>query len=351
MSEKTEKPTHKKLRDAREQGQVAKSKDFTQLVLLMAMFGYSLANADSIIKTLSEAMLVPASLHGMPFREAMAIASAHMVRVLIELTLPYLLIILVLGVGAEMVQTGVLFSFKALAPSGKKLDVVANVKQMFSAKNFLEFLKSLLKVVIISTLVYALLRDSFDPLLKIPMANVFGAGEAMVSLLTTMIIYTTAAYGAIACFDLAYQRYSYIKGLMMSIEEVKQEYKQMEGDPHIKGKRKHLAKELAMEGMTDNTRRASVVVTNPTHFAVAIRYAPDKYPLPIVVAKGANAVAGRIVAIAREEGIPVMQNVPLARALMATAQLNQYIPSELIEPVAEVLRGLEQLVNQREMRL
>jgi type III secretion protein U len=162
-----------------------------------------------------------------------------------------------------------------------------------------------------------------------------------------MVATTFIAYGVIAVFDFAYQRYSHIKGLMMSMDEIKQEYKQMEGDPHVKGHRRQLAQEIAMGEMVEKTRKASVVVTNPTHYAVALYYDEEETPLPIVLSKGQDLVAQQIVRVAKEEGIPVMQNVPLTRALMSTAEIDQYIPSELIEPVAEVLRALQRMADER----
>jgi len=134
----------------------------------------------------------------------------------------------------------------------------------------------------------------------------------------------------------------------MSKEEVKQEYKEMEGDPHIKHKRKHLHQEMVMHGATGQARKASVVVTNPTHLAVALYYEPDETPLPLVLAKGEGTLAEAMMQAAREAGVPVMQNIPLARALMAQAQPDQYIPSELIEPVAEVLRLVRKLAAEQE---
>ncbi|MNR04281.1 Yop protein translocation protein U [compost metagenome] len=125
---------------------------------------------------------------------------------------------------------------------------------------------------------------------------------------------------------------------MMSKEDIKQEFKEMEGDPHIKHKRKHLHQEMVMHGAVASARKATVLVTNPTHLAIAIYYQPDETPLPRVLAKGEGALAEQMMKAAREAGVPVMQNIPLARALMATAAADQYIPSELIEPVAEVLR-------------
>ena len=345
--EKTERPTDHRLRQAREEGQVCKSKDLTQTVLLSALFGYTFAASDEIVKTFADIMLAPSKVYGMSFRGAVSIMVSQTVDSLLRFLLPYLLIVVVIGILAETMQTGILFAPKALEPKVDKLNPIANLQQMFSGKNIVEFLKSNLKVLFLSALVAKVIRDALDPMLKIPAAGIHGVGVAMADMMVTLTIYTFVAYGVIALFDFAYQRHSYIKGLMMSMEEIKQEYKQMEGDPHVKSHRRHLAQEIAMGETVERTRKASAVVTNPTHLAVAIYYEEGQTPLPIVLSKGQDLVAHQMVHVAREEGIPVMQNIPLARALMSTAEIDQYIPAELIEPVAEVLRAIRRMAEQR----
>jgi type III secretion protein U len=346
-SEKTEQPTDHKLRQAREDGQVPKSKDFTQTLLMGALFSYTLVDSSNLVRLLGQMIVFPAQIYGMDFRDAAAMEVSLLLHNAIELLMPYILIVLIVGIFAEMVQTGVLFSFKSLMPKADKLNPVANLKQMFSMKNIIEFVKSNLKVAFLTILVYFVVRDSLAPLIKIPPAGIGAVGLALAAMLKKLVIYTFVGFGAIALFDLVYQRYSYIKGLMMSMEEIKQEYKQMEGDPHVKGHRRELAKEIAMGEMTQKTRKASVVVTNPTHLAVALYYEEGKTPLPIVLSKGEGLIAKEIVRIAKEEGIPVMQNIPVARALFKTAHIDQYIPSELVEPVAEVLLALKRLAQDR----
>jgi type III secretion protein U len=147
--------------------------------------------------------------------------------------------------------------------------------------------------------------------------------------------------------DFIWQRMQYRKQLMMSKDEVKQEYKQMEGDPHIKHHRRHLHQELLQSGAVEKSRTASVLVTNPTHLAIALHYDKDETPLPVVLAMGEGALAERMIAAAREAGVPVLQNIPLAHALFDTAHVDQYIPSDLIEPVAQVLRLVRDLAQGR----
>ncbi len=345
-SEKTEQPTEHKIRKAREEGQVAKSKDFTQALLVGAMFGYMLGNAEYLIKTFSEIMRFPAQLYGMSFLDAVRIEIDQMLISAAKILLPFLVLGIVIAIFGEMIQTGLLLAFKALIPKGDKLNPVTNLKQMFSMKNIVEFLKSILKVIFLSILIAMVIRDSLNTLILLPAHGLAAAREALGDMMKTLIIYSFIAFGAIALADLVFQRYNHRKQLMMSMEEIKQEYKQLEGDPHMKGHRKSMAKEIAMGEMVLKTRKSSAVVTNPTHLAVALYYEAEETPLPIVVAKGKNDIAHQMVKMARECGIPVMQNITLARALTTSANIDEYIPSEFIEPVAGFLIALRRLQAQ-----
>lgn len=346
--EKTEQPSSKKLRDARQKGQVAHSKDFTQVILMLALFGYLLMAGPTLMRSMGEMILLPAQLHGMPFRNALALALEQMFHEGAMLLMPFLLIVICIGIFGETLQVGILFAFESLKPSAKKLNVVDNLKNMFSSKNLVEFVKSCLKVVFLSALVFFVVRDALDPLTKLPSGGVVAIGLAVAEMMRVMVINVVLCFGAIALADLAWQRYHHRKELMMSKEEQKQEYKEMEGDPHIKGKRRHMAQEIAMGGgMPAKTRKASVVVTNPTHIAVALYYREDETPLPTVLAKAEDAIALQMKAVALEEGIPVLENVPLARALYSSTPVDHAIPTELIEPVAEVLRLVRQMAQDR----
>lgn len=344
-SEKTEQPTDQKLREAREEGNVAKSKDFTETVLMGGLIAYALGAIGAIFATLSEMMLMPAQLYGMAFRDALAMLTTGVLYKAVEVLLPFLVLVLALGIGVEALQTGMNVSFKALVPKGDRLNPITNLQQMFSMKNLMEFVKSAFKLVVLSVIVYLIVRDSIDPLSKIPLAGIGAAGLVFGEMMYVLTIYTFVAFAVIAVLDLAWQRYQYTKGLMMSMEEIKQEYKQMEGDPHVKGHRREFAKELILGNDVEKTRDATVVVTNPTHLAVALYYVEGETPLPMVLAKGEGANAQAMRRVAEEEGIPVLRDVPLARALMSQAQINQYIPSELIEPVAQLLVTLRRMAE------
>lgn len=344
-SEKTEQPTEHKIRKAREDGQVAKSKDFTQTLLMGALLGYMLADSEGIIKNLVEMMVLPSQLYGMEFRDALRILIDQSLSIFVKILMPFILLVIVVGIFSEMIQTGPLLAFKALMPKGDKLNPVSNLQQMFSMKNIVECIKSIIKVCFLSAIIYFVLRDSFQPLILIPASGLAAAGVAVADMLKTLVIYSFIGFGAMSLLDLIWQRYQHIKNLMMSMDEIKQEYKQLEGDPHVKSHRKGLAKEIAMGEMVLKTRKSSVVVTNPTHLAIALYYEPSVTPLPVVLAKGQDGLAFQMVDMAKQYGIPVMQNINLARALMSFAKIDQYIPSDLIEPVAEILVALRRLAE------
>lgn len=348
MSEKTEQPTAKKLREAREKGEVAKSKDFTQTVLVVALFAYMLASGSRLVDKLGQLVLLPFAYLHHDFDAAINNLLDEFFSETVALTLPFLLIVLILGVFVEALQTGLLISFKSLMPSAKKLNVAANAKNMFSKKNLVEFLKSLLKIGIITWVLYDLILRQLPTLMLLPYKDIPVLGAVFGGILKTLIIYTGLAYVVLSLADLLWQRHQYTKGLMMSKDEVKQEYKGMEGDPHIKSQRKHLHMELMQNDATEKARQATVLVTNPTHYAIALNYQEGETPLPLVMAKGEGALAQRMIDAAREAGVPVMQNIPLAHALFDTGQINQYIPSDLIEPVAAVLRLITDLAQSQE---
>jgi len=341
--EKTEPPSQKKLRDARQKGDVAHSKDFTQTLLILALLGYMLGNGGGIIASLERLMLVPAALAGQPFEMALKTALSAALDEAVTLMLPFLLIVLGVGLFGEFLQVGVVFAFEKIKPSAKKLNAIDNLKNMFSKRNLVEFLKSAVKIGFLSTLVTLVVRDALPQLMAVPHSGLAGLQMGVSAMLRTLLANMALAYVVIALADFTWQRMQYRKQLMMSKEEVKQEYKEMEGDPHIKSMRKRLHQEMVMQGAVGSARKATVLVTNPTHLAVALYYEPNETPLPVVLAKGEGALAEQMMQAAREAGVPVMQNIELAHALMADAQPDQYIPSELIEPVAQVLRLVRKL--------
>lgn len=346
MSEKTEQPTPKRLREAREKGDVCKSQDIAPALTVLAVGVYLAANGESIFQTLSAMVSLPMTFIALPFDEAMARAVPLMIDASISLVLP--LVGLVMGVAFLGIigQVGVLFAPKAAMPKLENLDPKKWFQKVFSAKNFFELAKNIIKVGVLGFVVLTVLRDYLPILFEMPKRGISAMWTVLGNAASDLILLAAGAFCVIAGLDFLYQKYKYNQSHMMSKDEVKREYKESEGDPHIKSKRKQLHKEMASQNTLNNVRKAKVLVTNPTHYAVALDYEKGRTPLPVILAKGEGLLAQRMMQIAKEEGIPVMQNVPLARALFRDGTENAYIPQDLIGPVAEVLRWVQSL-NER----
>lgn len=343
MSEKTEQPTPKRLRESREKGQVAHSKEAVSAAMIIAVFGYFWATWDGYVAGLKELVLLPVDLYGLPFADAAKRLFDLLLVKCAQLVLPVLGLAVAVAILANFAQVGVLLAFESIKPDLKKINPAQGIKKIFSVKNVVEALKSILKIGFLSILLYRVIKDGLGDLLRIPYHDLASLSGLLAALMKQTALYSAMAFIAIAAADYAFQRFQHLKELKMSKDEVKREYKEMEGDPHIKSKRKQLHHQLVMGGIEQQVKKATVVVTNPTHVAVALYYEPGKTPLPVIKAKGENLIARRIKEIAQREGIPIMENVPLARGLLAQGEVDQYIPSELIGAVAEVLRWVQSL--------
>lgn len=343
MSEKTEQPTPKRLREAREKGDVCKSQDVPAALSVLAIAVYLVVRSDAIFETLSVMTVAPMNVMARPFAEALPLASTVVVRCFFQLVFPVIALVIAVSILSNMAQVGVLFAFKAAMPKLDNISPSKWFKKVFSIKNAVEFLKNIIKVTVLSFVVWKVMDKHLQMLFSIFNGNVGHVWVVLGQAAKDLLFYAAGAFCAIAAVDYLFQRWQYTKQHMMSKDEVKREYKEMEGDPLIKSKRKQLHQELISQNTLSNVRKSKVLVTNPTHIAVALDYEKDKTPLPIIVAKGEGLLAQRMMEIAREEGIPIMHNVPLARGLFEQGAENAYIPKELIEPVAEVLRWVQSL--------
>jgi type III secretion protein U len=343
VSDKTEPPTPKKLREAREKGQVAKSRDLVQALLFIVIFAVLMINIQDTTKTLGRLMVLPGDLYTLPFLVALRELGTAAINAFFAVAAPILGAVIITGIAGNMVQTGVLLAFKAMKPDLNKLNPGAQLKNMFSTKNLLEFVKNIVKVVVLGVILYLVIMADLRDLLLSATCGLNCALAIGGKMLTQVIMYAAVVFMIVAGADYFLQYTQHMNSLKMSKDEVKREYKEMEGDPLIKGKRKQFHHELMMESTRDRVRQSSVLVTNPTEIAIAILYDAERTPLPIVTAKGEGLLAQRMRAVAEEEGIPIMENVPLARSLLEEAPVDQFIPSSLIEPVAEVLRWLQGL--------
>lgn len=347
MAEKTEPPSQKKLRDARKKGNVAHSKEVVTTAIMIALFSYFWVSWGSFVQQTTQILVFPPQFYTMPFREALKLSFDIGLKMVTAILVPVLGIAVLVTIVANVAMVGFMLAGEAAKPSLDKLNPASGIKRIFGMKNLIENLKSIVKTVFLCVLLYILIKNAVGPLITAPVCGMPCLESVLADVMKTLVIYTTVGFIILAAIDYGWTKWKYTKDLMMSMEEVKQEYKESEGDPHVKGHRKQLAQEIAMGDEGHAVKNASVVVTNPTHIAVALRYEPGKTPLPMVVAKGERLNAERIIAIAREAGVPVMQNIPLARSLFEESAVDTYIPSDLIEPVAEVLRWVRALKDEQ----
>ncbi|MDO1583192.1 type III secretion system export apparatus subunit SctU [Rhizobium oryzicola] len=335
--EKTELPTPKKERDAREKGQVARSQEAVTTISLFATVACIWLSWGAITSAIIGIFDQTARLATGDFQANAVIGIVYTFREGAVVLLPVLGVVILAGIAANYVQFGSLFTFDSIMPKLEKISPAAGFKRIFSMNSVVELLKSNLKIIFLSILLYYVIRNAIGPFL-----NSLQCGIACIATITTSILFQTLTYSAlafiiVAAADFAWQKHTHIKSLMMSKDEVKREYKESEGDPHIKGKRKQLAQELIMGDGGTAARKGAAVVVNPTHFAVVIDYRPGETPLPLVTAKGRNAQAHYLRTEAEKAGVPIFRNVALARALFADAALHEPIPDDLFDAVAEVL--------------
>jgi type III secretion protein U len=344
--EKTEMPTPKRLRDARKKGQVSKSTDVISTTLLIGIFSYIGMGWDSHVQKLMEMLVFPVQYIGCDFRMAISQVIPGIFSKVFGTVLPILGIGIVLAVMANCAQIGLIFTGETVKPDLKKINPAEKVKNIFSKKNIFEFLKSTLKIIFLGMLIYFVIKNLISDLLLLPFTGMKGTYEILGPLMRRFAYNVFFAYIVVAAADFVFQKKDFMNKMMMSKDEVKREYKESEGDPQIKSKRKQIHREMIEQGgAAQKTKQSSVLVTNPEHMAVAVYYNPKSsgIVLPVVLAKGKGHVAEEMIEVAKREGIPIMRNIPLAHSLMDSAEIMQYIPTELIEPVAEVLRWVYEM--------
>ena len=340
---KTEPPTQKRLRDARKKGQVAKSKEVVSASSIIFLLAYLWFSSDYYMEKFRELIALPVTTYGIDFDAALGEIVVETFKFAVILTLPVVGITLIVGIAANFFQIGALFAPEVLKEGLKKINPAQALKNIFSRKNLVELIKSILKIVFLGYLIYLALRHNIGNLLEIPRCGLGCLLPIFGSLMGKIITYAIIAFIIVAVADYFFQKHDYIKNLKMTKDEVKREFKEMEGSPEIKSHRRQLFQEIISSQVVNNVNRSSVIITNPTRMAIGIYYDEEETPLPVVTFKEQGAMAKRVIEIAREKGIPVMENVPLAHALMDQANINQYIPSDLIKPVAEVLRVIQEL--------
>ncbi len=337
--EKTEKATSKKRQDARKEGNVLQSKEIGIAASVLGIFAFVRIMAEFMMKHILGFFQNSFELVGTyeVNTETVIPLFIDVVTVLVCVVGPIMAVAVVLGVIPTIAQTKGLFTMKAVRPKFSNLNPLSGIKKLFSMQAVVGILKGLIEVTVIGVMVYTEIKDRLPQILAMTKAGIM-QGIAYTGLAiydVVMIICVLLVF--VAAGDYLFQWWSYEKKLRMSKQEVKEEYKQTEGDPKIKGKIKQKQREMAQRRMMQDVPSADVVVRNPTHYAVALKYDQDKNKAPMVVAKGKDFLALRIVKIAEQNDVYCMENPPLARALYAQVDLGREIPYELYDAVAEVL--------------
>ncbi|EAV41331.1 translocation protein in type III secretion [Stappia aggregata IAM 12614] len=335
--EKTEQPTHKKLRDARKKGQVARSQDLVTTISLLGVIAYLWLAWDYNFAKFVEMLDIVAALHGAGFRASAFNALQAMFDISIVVVLPLLGVGFALGIAGNYFQFGSIFAFENLKPKIENISPAKGLKKIFSVKQLVEFLKSLIKIIFLSVLLFFVIRDAIGPYMNAVQCGLQCLTAVTSSMLLTTLLFTALAFAIVSGFDFIFQKFQHKKELMMTKTEVQREYKETEGDPLIKGRRKQLAQEMVLSDGIDRTRNATAVIVNPTHFAVVIDYKPDIAPLPLIVAKGRNLHAHDLRTEAEKHGVPVFRNVLLARSLYAESDVGAFVPDEWFEVIAKIL--------------
>ena len=346
--EKTEMPTPKKLRDARDKGQVCTSKDIVSTAILIVLFAVLAWMGGALMDDMEELLRFIGGRVAENNAGAVRQSSAMAVLVIIKHTFIFVFVAAVIGVAANVAQIGFLFTFEPIIPKMEKLSPVEGAKKIFSKKNLFEFLKNVVKVCFLGYLLYKIIWASVPELLTMCYGTVDDIFPSLKLMLKRLAVYTAFGYIVIAVVDRLFQGRNFTKQMMMTKDEVKREYKEMEGSAEIKQAQRQFRDEI-LNGPdpAKAAKRANVVVTNPTHLAVGIRFKADEAPLPRICALGSGPTAKIIRETALAEGIPVMEDRPLARALYANGKIEEFIPDTLIEPVAEVLKWAKQIQDAR----
>ncbi|MHC0038147.1 flagellar biosynthesis protein FlhB [Pseudoneobacillus sp. C159] len=337
--EKTEKATPHKRKDARKKGQIAKSMEVSPAFTLLFTFSFLLIFG----KHMLEGML---NIYRHSFQEYLLWdVTMSSTRVLfnqlvvdsVKLVAPIFLVVVLVSLVANYIQVGFMFNPDLLKVKFEKLNPIQGAKQILSIKSLVELLKALFKILIISFLSYKLIMGKMPDLVKISEKGIWDATR-LIGLLSVQIgIVISASLIVLSVFDYLFKKHEHEKKIRMSKQDIKDEHKKMEGDPHVKGQRKAIQRQMAQNRMMQDVPKADVVITNPTHFAVAIRYDMKEMIAPIVIAKGQDHVALKIKELAKENKIMIVENKPLARALFSSVEIGEAIPEDLFNAVGEIL--------------
>ncbi|HWL13464.1 MAG TPA: flagellar biosynthesis protein FlhB [Ureibacillus sp.] len=338
--DKTEKATPKKRQDARKKGQVVKSQDVSAAVVLLSLFLFLYAAGPMIIEGifgfLHQAFEKNILIETLNTETVMQIYTDSLKEMAIIL-LPFMAIAMVAGVLANFMQFGFLFTTESLKLDLKKMDPIKGIKKIISVRAIVNLIKSLLKISFIGTVTTVIIWMNLEQVLSLSFQSPWDTLSTVAKLTGMMGIAASLTLVLIALIDYIYEKYEYEKQLRMSKQDIKDEYKNAEGDPKIKSKIKQRQREMAMRRMMQEIPNADVVITNPTHYAIALKYDDENMEAPQIVAKGTDFVAQKIKMIAKENDVVMVENRPLARAMYDQVEIGQQVPEEFFKAIAEIL--------------
>ena len=347
--EKTEEPTAKKLTDARKKGQIARSKDLGTMFVLVGSAVAMMLMGSTLVDALSKIMKRLFSLtrqETMDTNALMGVVNEGAISIIFPMVAIFVIIMIAAFIGNTMLG-GMAFSWEAMAPKASRLSPLAGFKRMFGVQAAVELLKSILKFFVVFFVAYLLLSSLFEQILGLSLEAIPNNFAHAVTMLLWMFLALALSIGIIVAIDAPYQVWNHTRQLKMTKQEIKDEFKSTEGNPEIKGRIKQTQYEMSQRRMMSEVPNSDVVITNPTHYSVALKYDPKAGGAPIVVAKGQDEMAMHIRTIAKEHGIEIVQSAALARSLYYTSEVDQDIPEELYAAVAQVLAFIFQLSEHR----
>ena len=338
--EKIHDPTPKRIRKAREEGNVFRSKEIVSVGMLLIGLSVLMGGAPFAFQTLKA--ITVALFQGATATELTVLSVpgifAKVWLQLLFVAVPFSVVLIAAAFGLNIMQSGWNVSFKALEPKGNRISPIQGLKRIFSAKGLFDFVKSFVKILIVGPIAYTMISGKLPQILmlhRLPLEGILTTTGVWILILLAQLVLVLLVLSGI---DFVFEKWRYNKDLMMTTKELKDEAKESEGDPQLKGKRRQMARSLAQRPRLDHAvLQADVVVTNPTHYAIALRYDPDESPAPRVLAKGIRKRALRIKELAAELGVPTIEDRPLARALYDAVPEEHEIPEELYPAVAAIL--------------
>lgn len=338
--EKTEQPTSKKLNDSRDRGEVAKSAEINSFAVFTAGLIILFASKNFLGRQFYDlSYSLFNSLDSLSInRDSVQLYFIKWTLFIFESLAPILIGICVVSIIASTAQVGFKFSWKAITPKLSKFNILGNLKNLFfSSRSFIEILKAIVKIALVAIMSYSVVNKVIADSMSLPELSVDEIAKFMFEASYTLVWRISLVYAFFAAADYIYQRYKHSENLMMTKQEVKEEFRQSEGDPLIKSRIRHLQMQASKRRMMQDVPKADVVITNPTHYAIALKYDMYKDSAPKVLAKGVDAVAMRIKAIAIENNVPLHENRELARALFKHCEIGEDIPAQLFKTVAQIL--------------